>query len=561
MHLKPIALACFAATLCAACGGGGNQNGQTAITSGQVSASYLLACIDSNQNWQCDDADTSRKVSASGDTGLTPTASQYVLLEGRDASNQRVSLLVSDKGSGTVTGLSTLRTMLGLGTGSALEKTLITQQGSQLAAALETGYAAAVAARPVALNALAAYSAAVKAQATASPSAVTPVTTIGSATSTANWAVPSAGDGTRQLSALASTVLGSNEGNRLYVFDPTASVVSTQQIDLIPAADTTTAQRRTASSRLLAALDRLVSVFVDTASAASSVIGTPTAPVVLDPGKGIAGAALTHGGAEAYVLMNMASGKYTDSSCATKGSEGLYKVGLSATDTSGYRMLWQSPACVHSGFTLLAADPSGARLVAWDATARQFWSLDGATMKERSVLALQAPYAPTAMTVSPGGRYAAVAGSDANGGGQLTLIDLDANRVVTTLAGAWTNPGQVAFADGVRKLLVTSGTKVYTVTLDNALQLIGTTTATLSEEIKGLAVAPDGSSYVVSGNTTASWRTLQQGTELAATTLPSGLTVKRIAVARDELVILGLQAAQATYKVYRLPLSLAQVPG
>ncbi|MGC4059922.1 MAG: hypothetical protein QM749_03335 [Aquabacterium sp.] len=567
MNLKPIAAACVVAAVgLSGCGGGNSdkQNGDTAKASGLSTSSYLLACVDTNQNWQCDDGDTTRIVSSTGDTGLTPAAGQYTLIENRDAQNRRVGLLISQKGSAVVNGISTLRTTLSLGTGSTLEQALLVKHGSQLSGMLENGYAATMSAHPVALNALAAYSAAVQSQSTAAPINVTTTTTIGAAVSTASWALPASDDGARQLGALGSTVVGSNESNRLYLFDPTASVVDTQQFDLIPAADNALAmQWRRPMNRWLAALDKMTSVFIDTASAASSVSGTPSAPVVMPPGKGIAGMTLTHGGQEALILMNTGNGRYTSDSCAASGSEGLFRVSLDRNDTSGFRLLAQSPACVHSGFSLVASDPSGARVLAWDASKRQLWSIDGTgtSMAARAVIALQTPATPTAMAVSPGGRYAVVAGSDASGGGQLAIIDLDNNYVVTTLTGDWTNPGQVAFAEGGRTLLISSGAKVITLTLSNTLQPAGVAVTTLSEEVRSLTVAPDGGSYVVAGDSTVTWRTLQDGTVLATAPLPAGLAVKRIAVAKNALVVLGLQASQASYKVFRLPMSLAQIPG
>ena len=561
MHLKPIAMACLVAMLGAGCGGSSKQNGQTMPTSGAVASAYLLACVDSNHNWQCDDADTSRKVEASGATGLAPGAGERVLIEGRDASNQRVSLLASDKGSAEVTGTSTLRAVLNLGPDSALEQALVARHGDALAATLETGYAAALAAHPIGVTTLAAYSAAVQTQASATPTGSAPAPTIGAASVAASWSVPSAdAAGNRQLSAQVSTVLGSNESNRLYVFDPSAAVVDARQIDLIPAADTVTASRRVPSNRWMAALDRLVSVFVDTASAASSVAGAPTPPVTIPPGRGIVGAALAGNATQAVVLMNLGVGKYADSHCAGAGSEGLFRVGLDASDTTGYRLLAQAPACVHSGFSLIASDPGAARIVAWDATARQLWSIDGETMKERALFALQVPLAPTAMAVSAGGRYAAVAGSDASGNGQLAIVDLDAGRVLATLQGAWPGPARVAFADGVRQVLVTSGATVTAITLDNALQLASSRTIKLPDEVRDLAVSPDGSSFVATTAGAVSWRALATGEELASASLPSGFAVQRIAIAGSELVAQGVQAAQGSYNVVRLPISLAPLP-
>lgn len=567
MKLKPIATACLLAVVgLSGCGGGGNsgrQNGDTATASGLPASGHLLACVDANRNWQCDDGDATRLVSAIGATGLAPGALQYTLIERRDAQNHRVELLVSEKGSPLVNGLSTLRTTLGLGAGSVLEQVLQARHGAQLVSMLEIGYAATIQAHPVALNALAAYSAAVQSQSTAAPAKVTTTTTIGDAIFTTGWALPASDDGAGQLDASGSTVLGKSESNRLFLFDPTARVVDVQQFDLIPAADSVTAmQWRRPLNPWLAAIEKLAAVFIDTASAASSISGTPSAPLVIPPGKGVAGMVLTHGGQEALVLMNTGNGRYTEGRCAASGSAGLFRVGLDRLDTSGFRLLAQSPACVHSGFSLVAADPSGARVLAWDGAKRQLWSINGtgASLTERAVISLQTPVTPTAMAISPGGRYAAVAGSDASGAGQLAIIDLDNNFVVTTLAGEWASPVQIAFAEGGNTLLIAGGAKVVALTLSNTLQPTGLAVTALTEEVRSLAVAPDGGSYVVAGDSTVTWRTLQAGALLAAAPLPAGLAVKRVALAKNELVVLGLQASQAGYKVYRLPMSLAQIP-
>jgi hypothetical protein len=122
--------------------------------------------------------------------------------------------------------------------------------------------------------------------------------------------------------------------------------------------------------RSVAWLERAVSMLVDTASAATAFVNPPTpAPPAAPPsGKGISEVALFDSGKRAFVILNMRSGPYQSDRCAAaeEGNEGIFSVSL--RDPGSARWLGGASACIHSGFTLLAAAPDGARVVAWDQT-------------------------------------------------------------------------------------------------------------------------------------------------------------------------------------------------
>lgn len=567
MKVKPIALACLAATVVAGCGGGGaGTPGQTANTTGQLAAPTLLACIDSNQNWQCDDGDSTVTASASGATGLTPVAGKYALLETRDTDNARTRLLVSEPGSSSVTGTSTLRTLLRAAGKTEVEiSTLETSLGASASSALESGYASAMQGNPQALSALAAYSAAVFTAASTSASPATVSNTLGTAsTADTTWSGSAGTEDSHQISTYGSTLLSNNESNRLYLLDASATVISNREVDLIPPAEPVVAFRQHSplARFALSTLDKMVSLMVDTVSAATAVSGGTQAgsPVTLDPGKGIAGLQLVNGGQDAYVLMNMLSGKYTAAACksTSQGNEGLFKISLDSSNS--YRSLYTAPACVHSGFSLVAADPNGAYPVAWDGTGKRLWLLDGATMKERAVVDLRfdSDKPPQTLAVSPGGRYLAAAGY-----GRLALVDVVNQRIVANLTGDWSNATKVVFANGARKVLIASANKVHTISLDNALQPIARSSVTVSavgEDLRGLAVADDNDSYITSSDKKAYWNTVKSGAALGSSTLPVGLKVQQIALAKDKLVVIAQGTQDSQYKLYRIPVGLPKAP-
>lgn len=568
MKLKPIPLACLAAIAVAGCGGGGGSDtpGQTATTAGQINVGYLQACIDANRNWQCDDGDSTVSVSASGSTSLNPAGGQYVLLETRDTDNQRTRLLISEAGNSSVTGLSTLRTLLrAAGKSEAQITSLVASLGANAASALEAGYAGAMQSNPQALSALSAYSSAVFQSASASATPAGASNTIGT-TSTADvtWAGVAGSEEIRQLAAYGSTVLSNNESNRLYLFDASATVISSTQVDLIPPAEplASAGHYGPVARFALAALDSAFSLMVDTVSAATAVSGGSEAgsPVTLAPGKGIAGIQVVNGGKDAYVLMNMLSGKYTAATCkgTSLGNEGLFKISL--TSTASYRALTTAPACVHSGFSLVAADPNGAYPVAWDATSKRLWLLDGTTMAEKALIDVQfdSDKPPQALAVSPGGRYLAAAGY-----GRLAIVDMPNRRIVANLTGEWSNVSKLVFANGARKLLIASAHKVFTVNLDNALQLISQSSAAVSaqgEDLRGLVVSDDGDSYIAASDKKAYWNATRNGAALGTSTLPVGLKVQQIALARNKLVVIAQGSQDAQYKLYRIPVGLPSAP-
>lgn len=565
MQLKTNPLPALIALALAGCGGGGSpQSGATVAT--PAGTSSLTACLDSNQNWQCDDGDVARTVTSTGNAGLVPSAGQYVLLETRDGQNQRTRLLVSQPGSDSVTGLSTLRTVLAANGQTAaqiaaLEATLTAKHGSALEALLLAGYAQAQAGQPMALAALKTYSSAVAAQTSASPTLATiTAASLGAVSTDASWASTEAGDTRRLLSAQSSVVLNNNESNRLYLFDAAASPVSSRELDLIPPAAPALASAHPLLRSSMAWLAKAVSVLVDTASAATGFASAPVvgSPVVLQPGKGIAGIQLVAGGTQAIVLMNMLAGGYTADSCKTTadGNEGLFKIALDGNASSVF--LKNSPACVHSGFSLIAADAAGQRTAAWDATAKRLWLIDssGANLQRQSSIDLQfdADKPPQALAITPGGRYLAVASI-----GRLSLVDLASGRLVTQLVGDWGNVRQIAFAGGGRRVLLASDQQVHTVALDDSLQLISRSAVAVApsgQTLKALTVAADGDSYITTSDSNAYWRSTSSGAALASLALPSGLAVQQATLAGQRLVVLARGTQDQQFKLLRATVGL-----
>ena len=562
MKLLP---ALVAAAVAGCGGGGGGSGGETATTS--IAASSMTACIDVNHNWQCDDGDASRAASATGSQGLAPKTGQVVLLESRDANNRRTRLLVSAMASDLVTGLSTLRTMLAANGKTqaeiaAIEAALSTAHGSQLESLLLAGFSEALNTYPIALAALAAYSGAVAAQSNAQPTLAIYAPTLGGSSTDVTWVSTEAGTVRRQLSAQSSIVLNNSETNRLYLFDASASSVTSREIDLVPPPPPVLASYPKLVRRTLAALDKALSVFVDSASAATAFANPPTGgtPVALEPGKGIAGIQLVDGGNSAFVLLNMLSGKSTTGDCVgtVDGTDGLFKIDL--TDAASYRALKGASACVHSGFSLIAADAAGTRVAAWDAAAKQLWLLDGATMQKIASVDLKfdADKPPQALAFTPGGRYLAAAGY-----GRVTLVDTTTGRLISQLSGDWGNVAQIGFAGGARRLLVASDALVHTVRLDDRLQLIGKSAETVNtdgETLRALAVAADGDSYVATSDARVYWRTTATSAALGSSTLPSGLSVQQATLAGRRMVVLARGAQDQQFKLLRLPIGLPASP-
>lgn len=555
MKLKPLPALITLALL--GCGGGGDSAGPqgSTVNTTTAAAGSLIACVDVNANWQCDDGDASRSVSATGYTGLTPQAGKYTLIESRDALNRRTRLLVSQAGSASVSGHSTLRTFL---SAAGYETTAITTlQGKFTQAALESGYATALSSQPIALAALDAYSRAVAEQDSAAPTLAAYSPTLGSAATATSWSNGSSTEETRRLSAQSGTVLNNSESNRLYLFDAAADSLSPREIDLIPALPQATASYPRLLRRSLALLDRLVSVFVDTASAATTVNGEVDSgsAVVLEPGKGITGIQLVNGGSDAFVLLNMLDGTSRDDACGSTadGREGLFRIGLS--DSGTYRWLQNAPACVHSGLTLLAADAAGARVAAWDSISQRLWVMDGSSLtRSHSLdLGLSASRPPQALGLTPGGRYLAVGSY-----GVVTLVDLKEGRVVRQLSGAWGDVTQVAFARGGRQLLVASAHQVHSLLLDDGLGLLSSSATAVSAAgmpLRGLSVSDDGDSWVAVSDTTVFWRSAD-GAALAQSSLATGLSVQQATLARDRLVLLARGGQDQVFRLMRLSLPM-----
>jgi hypothetical protein len=566
MQLKPLTLAIIAATLTAgltACSGDGSDStGQTIPASGQISGDYYLACVDTNANLQCDDGDASRIVSSTGthtgagNNGLAPQSMQYTLIEKRDAQNRRTQLLISEPGSTTVNGHTTLRTLL-----RAAGKTNDEINGAIASFdinALEQGYATTMSSWPIALSALAAYSDAVFAQGTATPALGAFAPQAGNVATAASWHSEEASSTLRQLSAQGSLVLNNSETNRLYLFDAAIDTVDSTEIDLVPLDPLSVAANvPRVIHKGLALLRGIVDVFVDTASAATAFTGTPAtgSAVVLNPGQGIAAAQIINGGSEAIVNLNMLNGSFNDDRCvaSTAGNEGLFRVSLQ--DGASIRMLADTPACVHSSFSLMTSDPAGAHVAAWDSTSKKLWLLEGTTLQRTATLdlGLASSTPPQALAITPGGHYLAVAGYN-----HLVLVDIDAGRVITHFEGNWGNVAQVAFANGARSLLVASDQSVHTLQLDNALQLISHTSSTVAgsgETLRALAISAGGDSFVAVDDSTAHWKSTE-GKTLADIALPAGLHVQQAVLAEGQLIVLARGLQDQDFNLLRVPLNI-----
>ena len=563
MQLKPLTLAILAATGLSACGGGSSEAGNTLSGSRSVATAAYLACVDINSNWQCDDGDINRNVTGSGATGLTPSADQYTLLEQHNQDNRRTLLLVSAQGDDTVTGATTLRSMLTAA--NATEAAIELAEASLDNAALEQGYARTMTTHPVALAALEAYSLAAAAQGTTTPVLADYNPAIGAVGTLATWKSDEGSSTLRQLSARHSQVLNNSETNRLYLFDAADTTPESTEIDVIPLDLLLLAQLPAPMATLLrqglALLHDTLDLVIDTASAATAFTGTPTtgSPIVLEPGQGIAAAQIINGGNEAIIVMNMLNGVYNATTCvnATAGNEGLFRVSLA--DDASYRMLENATGCVHSGFSLLASDAAGSRVAAWDGSNQKLWLLDGSTLETTAVmdLRLDASTPPQALAMTPGGRYLAVAAI-----GHAILIDMDAGRIVTHLTGNWGNVTQAAFASGARRLLIASEQTVFSVQLSDSLdpvsrseQLIAGTTETL----RSLTVSADGDSYVVSSDRTVYWNS-SSGVALAQAALPAGLDVQQTVLADRHLVVMARGTQDQEFKLLRLTLDLPVAP-
>jgi hypothetical protein len=558
MKMKPIAAVVL--TALAGCGGGGGSGPQGETATAQVSSAAMTACVDANQNWQCDEGDASVAVSSSGETGLAVAANRHVLLETRDGQNRRLSVLVSEAGSSMVNGLSTLRTFLKASGRSTAQ--VATTEALVSNAALELGFRQALMSHPVALAALDVYSRAVADQGTATPTLAAYAPSVGSLSTDVTWASTESTSTVRQLTARSSQVLNNSESNRLYLFDAAASAVSSTEIDLVPPPSVALASAAPWLRRMVGVLDKLTNLVVDTASAATAFVGTPSegSPVALAPGKGVAGIQFVREGTEAIVLFNMLAGGFTQDSClsTTQGNEGLFRVSL--TGAASVRTLKDAPACVHSGFSLVAADAAGARVAAWDASGGRLWLLDGSSMQAFARLDLMLPTdaPPQALAVSPGGRYLAVVSY-----GRATLVNLATGRVITQLAGAWGNVTQAAFTAGGHQLLIAAGQSVHSVSLDSGMQRItstSTTVSTTNEPVRALSATDTGDSYVVSTDAQVQWRAAHDHRVLASKDLPSGLVVQQTALAGKKLVLLSRGGQDGEFKLMRLPLGLPDAP-
>ncbi|MEY4416478.1 MAG: hypothetical protein RIQ53_3771 [Pseudomonadota bacterium] len=571
LTLKPLPLL-IALSLTAGCGGGGDTPVGTTVSTQSASSGSLLACIDANTNGHCDDGDASRlldSLPATGATGLSPTSSQRVLLERRDSANRRTGLWLAETGSAQVSALSSLRAALAAqGRSATTIDTLVTALGTRHGSALESTLAASLATaqqqQGLAWQALLAWSGAVATAGDGAATLTAASSTLAAPATATQWDASADGSARRQLTAYGSQVLNNSESNRLYLFDASAETVSSREIDLVPAQRVALADQPPLLRRAWAMVEGAVSLFVDTASAATGFTTTPRQEevVTLAPGLGITGITLVNAAQDAFVLLNMADGGHTGSSCETtsQGREGLFRVGLG--DTASYRWLAQAPACVHSGFSLLAADAAGSRVAAWDATGAALWVMDGSTLalQRRIDPGLSGSTAVQAMGISAGGRFVALAAY-----GRLTLVDLSDGRLVAQLTGDWGNVTQVAFAQGGRRVLLASAQSVHTLVLDDQMQRLSASSVTVGsssdEPVRALAVAADGDSYFAVTDQRIAWRAAATDSALASRSLDAGMSVQQATLAGTRLVLLARGAQDQQLRLMRLSTPLNATVG
>jgi len=558
MKLKPLTVAMLAAVGLSACGGGDSSTGSTLASSRSISANALLACVDVNRNWQCDDGDVTATVSSTGTLPLTPAEAEFTLIERRDSLNARTLLLLSERGSATVTGRSTLRTLLQSAghTGEAAAALADSLDN----AVLEQGFASALENAPVALAALKQFALAAADQRTATP-VVAPFTPAAAAAETlASWNSNESAATTRQLSTSGSLVLNNSDTNRLFLFDAAAATPDSDELDLIPLDLTSLVQTHSFLRRGVALLHDVLNVVVDTVSAATAFTGAPStgSAVELNPGQGIATAQVINGGREAIVQLNMLNGSYTESDCksAGQGNEGLYRVSLEGG--SSYRLLADTPACVHSGFNLVATDAAGRQLAAWDSTHPMLWLLDGVTMTKRAAIPLNIDVATPvqALAMSPGGRYLAVVRY-----GGVVLVDVASAKVISQISGDWGNVTGAGFAAGARKLLVAEGQQVHALSLSNDLQVLArevTTIAGGTETLASLSISADGESYIATTDSASYWQGVN-GTALARVGLAGGLDVQQTVLADNRIVVIARGSQDQQFKLLRIALNMPSV--
>jgi hypothetical protein len=548
--------------LLASCGAGSSPNSSSGSTvPDAVAMSALSACIDVNQNEQCDDGDISRPVAALGTTGLVPKDGQQVLVESRNMRNQRSGVWMSAPGGAEVNASSTLQNRLRKNgqTGAqiaALEAALQTKHGDDWRMLLNSSLELAQTEQDLPLlQQIDQFSLAVLAQGRANPVMVNAAPKLAPPKLEVSWSSQEAANASRQLAVQGSQVLSFSESNRLYLFDASASVVEAREIDVVPPAPPRLAQYATWVRRSVAGLEKFVSVFVDTASAATAFVTPPTPGTVpvLPSGKGITQLGwVGQGTNQALVNINMRSGKYTSDDCASTldGDEGLFKVSLNEPGSA--RWLGTAPACVHSGFTLLATDPTARRVAAWDATTAKLWVLDANTLQRQHSTDLKLGSSPQALATTPGGNYLAAAAA-----GRLALVDLRSGAVVSQLTGAWGDVSQMAFAGGGRQVLLASGHQVHVVYLDDALRVIAQAVIDVAPPqiaLRALAVSSNGESFVATTDAAAYWHSTVTPKRLSEMALPPGLAVQQAQLAGNTLVVLARGGQDQIFKLMRLPL-------
>jgi hypothetical protein len=551
--------------LLSSCGGGGSQNGNGSTVPDAVAMQALSACIDVNQNDQCDDGDISKPVMALGISGLVPKAQQQVLIEMRDTRNQRTSVWMSTPGSALVNASSTLQNRL-LRHGqtvaqiAALEATLQSKYGDDWRTLLHGSMELAQADKNSPLmQQIGLFSLAVLAQSSAQPVLKNSAAKLGAPQLDASWSSQELPAASRQLAVQGTQVLSHSESNRLYLFDASASTVAATEIDVVPAALPRLAAYSKWVRRSVAGLEKLVSMVVDTASAATAFVNPPVpgAVTVLPSGKGIIQLGwLGASAGQALVNINMLSGNYTGDDCASPldGNEGLFRVSLDEPGSA--RWLGAAPACVHSGFTLLATEPSGRRVATWDSVTAKLWVLDANTLQRQNSTDLKLGAPPQALATTPGGNYLAAAAA-----GRLVLVDLRSGAVISQLTGAWGDVSQMALAGGGRQVLLASGHQVHTVFLSDALRVIDravVNVAPAQKTLRALSVSGDGGSFVATTDTAAYGYRIAAENPFSEMALPQGLAVQQAQLAGNSLVVLARGGQDQKFKLMRLPM---QTPG
>ena len=568
MRIKPLALAIITLSSLTSCGDESSKGSTLPSNDQKVDSSTLpyLACIDQNKNWVCDDADPSLYVSGPGDVGLTPENGHYLLLERRNnETNQRESVLASR--THIVNAKTTLELMLGLMPGNNsvgdapqyIESTFL-----ETTAILQNTFEKAMQRGILPLQALHSVSKAAVEQNTPSPVLAEPIASISNEENLSQWYSNESEDSRRQLAVQGDVALNNSDSNRLYLFQGNAEIVTGEgnsayqtpaigntEIDLIPLDVATLAATSRLQRRALRLVKSASNLLIDTVSAATQINGEASAgsPIVLAPGQGIVSAEIVNEGREALIIMNMLQGDYTGENC-TQGpavSEGIFRISLEGNNS--YRLLEQVKSCIHSGFSLLAANNTGNQYAAWDANEDRLWLFNNDDVAQ--VLDLQLPEGRPVQSIvmTDGGRYLAAIAY-----GQAIIVDVQSGAILHKITGAWGNVVDASFAGGGRTLTIASEDSVYALQLDDNLYLRQKSIFKTTETLRSLAASPDGDSYFAASDNGIHWLN-STGEEIAHYQLPAGLHIQQSAVIHNQLLLLSRGRQDLQFKLQRFTLS------